>query len=117
MSRYVVDSKDLSDVADAIRIKGGTSASLEFPDGFVSAVEDIGGDDLYSHNILLIANTGFDSKNNVYPAHGKINGDTNSIVGIVGDGTTTTTNIYILYKSGTLAALSWTYVNDLVIKI
>lgn len=31
----------LTDVANAIRIKGGTSASLTFPNGFVSAVEAI----------------------------------------------------------------------------
>ena len=29
---------DLEDVADAIRAKGGTSASLAFPSGFVSAI-------------------------------------------------------------------------------
>lgn len=43
MSMYIVDSRDLVDVADAIRTKGGTSASLEFPDGFVDAIEDISG--------------------------------------------------------------------------
>lgn len=32
---------DLGIVADAIRTKGGTSADLAFPDGFVSAVENI----------------------------------------------------------------------------
>lgn len=32
---------DLEDVADAIRAKGGTSASLAFPAGFVSAVQAI----------------------------------------------------------------------------
>ena len=32
---------DLEDVADAIRTKGGTSAALAFPAGFVSAVEAI----------------------------------------------------------------------------
>lgn len=31
----------LTSVADAIRAKGGSSASLEFPDGFVSAIEAI----------------------------------------------------------------------------
>lgn len=38
---------DLTSVANAIRTKGGTSASLAFPSGFVSAIEDIqsgGGD-------------------------------------------------------------------------
>lgn len=41
----VIDSAqldaDLTSVADAIRAKGGTSESMEFPDGFVSAVEGI----------------------------------------------------------------------------
>ena len=32
---------DLEDVADAIRAKGGTSASLAFPAGFVSAIQAI----------------------------------------------------------------------------
>lgn len=32
---------DLGDIADAIRAKGGTSASLAFPAGFVSAVQEI----------------------------------------------------------------------------
>lgn len=32
---------DLEDVADAIRAKGGTSASLAFPAGFVQAIADI----------------------------------------------------------------------------
>lgn len=40
---------DLTSVANAIRTKGGTSASLAFPAGFVQAIEDIptggGGDD------------------------------------------------------------------------
>lgn len=34
---------DLTSVADAIRSKGGTSASLAFPSGFVSAIEEISG--------------------------------------------------------------------------
>ena len=32
---------DLKSVADAIRTKGGTSADLSFPDGFVSAIENL----------------------------------------------------------------------------
>lgn len=35
---------DLTSVANAIRTKGGTSAQMAFPAGFVSAVEDIGAD-------------------------------------------------------------------------
>ena len=34
---------DLTSVANAIRTKGGTSAQLEFPSGFVSAINDISG--------------------------------------------------------------------------
>lgn len=41
MSNYIVDSVDLTNIANAIRTKGGTSAQLAFPAGFVSAVEAI----------------------------------------------------------------------------
>lgn len=50
MANYLVTDTDLTSVADAIRTKGGTSAALEFPDGFVDAIDDIetggGGDTL-----------------------------------------------------------------------
>ena len=39
MARYVVSGSDLTDVADAIREKGGTSEKLSFPDGFEDAIE------------------------------------------------------------------------------
>ena len=50
MSNYIVDGADLTDIADAIRAKGGTSGQLQFPQGFVDAVEAIetGGGDLPS---------------------------------------------------------------------
>lgn len=54
MSEYRVKGTDLTAVADAIRAKGGTSASLPFPDGFVSAVQNIpsgGGSTLISKTI------------------------------------------------------------------
>ena len=41
MSNYIVDGADLTSVANAIRTKGGTSAQLAFPAGFVSAIGDI----------------------------------------------------------------------------
>ena len=41
MSNYIVDSADLTSVANAIRTKGGTSASLAFPADFVSAIAAI----------------------------------------------------------------------------
>lgn len=41
MSEYKVSGTDLTSIADAIRTKGGTSASLSFPDGFVDAIDNI----------------------------------------------------------------------------
>lgn len=38
---YVVSDSSLTSVADAIRAKGQTSAALEYPDGFVSAIDAI----------------------------------------------------------------------------
>lgn len=43
MGQYVVQDTSLTAVANAIRTKGGTSASLEFPDGFVTAIGNISG--------------------------------------------------------------------------
>lgn len=40
-NEYTVNQADLTSVADAIRTKGGTSAQLEFPSGFVSAIQNI----------------------------------------------------------------------------
>ena len=41
MANYKVTDAELVSVADAIRLKGGTSASLAFPSGFVSAIGEI----------------------------------------------------------------------------
>lgn len=43
MAKYVVADSDLTSVADAIRTKGGTSADLSFPSGFVTAIGNISG--------------------------------------------------------------------------
>lgn len=54
MSDYRVKGTDLEAVADAIRTKGSTSAGLEFPDGFVTAIGNIptgGGSTLITKNI------------------------------------------------------------------
>lgn len=40
---YLVSGTDLTSVANAIRTKGGTSAQLEFPSGFVTAIGNISG--------------------------------------------------------------------------
>lgn len=41
MANYIATTEELTAVADAIRAKGGTSELLVFPDGFVSAIDDI----------------------------------------------------------------------------
>lgn len=38
---YKISRSDLTSVADAIRAKNGTSEALVYPDGFVSAIENI----------------------------------------------------------------------------
>lgn len=71
MSNYLVDGSDLTDIADAIRAKGGTSAELEFPQGFVDAVEAIpsGGSSAYTEQsviLTLASNTSMLSILNAY---------------------------------------------------
>ena len=41
MADYLTDDTELTAVADAIRTKGGTALPLTYPDGFISAIEDI----------------------------------------------------------------------------
>lgn len=41
MAEYLTNTADLTSVADAIRAKGGTSAQLVYPVGFVSAIQAI----------------------------------------------------------------------------
>jgi hypothetical protein len=41
MANYIATDTDLTAIANAIRTKGGTSASLAFPSGFVDAIDAI----------------------------------------------------------------------------
>lgn len=43
MANYIVDGTELTSVANAIRTKGGTNSPLVFPNGFISAVNNISG--------------------------------------------------------------------------
>lgn len=58
---------DLTSVANAIRTKGGTSADLAFPAGFVQAIGDISSgdgvtlDDYYANNVTTYVNTNLTS--------------------------------------------------------
>ena len=38
---YLTTTSELNSVANAIRTKGGTSATLEYPQGFIDAIDDI----------------------------------------------------------------------------
>lgn len=67
MADYLTNTTELTAIADAIRAKGGTTASLVYPNSFVSAIEDIksGGSDSvyvfteapYSNTDVLVNNT------------------------------------------------------------
>lgn len=62
MADYKVTDTELASIANAIRTKGGTQAQLEFPTGFVSAVQAIptggGGGDLVLNDTQYKATTG-----------------------------------------------------------
>lgn len=52
---YLVQGASLTEVADAIREKGGTTAPLSFPEGMASAIRNIqsGGGDLSSVDVYI----------------------------------------------------------------
>lgn len=54
-NEYLVDSADMTAVADAIRERGGTTAPLSFPAGMAEAVRNIqsGGGDLSSVDVYI----------------------------------------------------------------
>ena len=52
MANYKVADTDLTDIANAIRTKGGTAAQLTFPSGFVSAIGAITTGDNIDHEDL-----------------------------------------------------------------
>jgi len=57
MTDYLTNDTELTAVADAIRTRGGTSAALEWPDGYVDAVGAIsgGGATLYKINGVRVS--------------------------------------------------------------
>ena len=57
MAEYLVNSEDLTVVADAIRAKGGTDAQLTFPGGFASAIQALaaGGAGIIVRNVITAA--------------------------------------------------------------
>ena len=74
MADYKVTDTELTSIANAIRAKGGTQAQLEFPTGFVSAVNAIptGGGSNYSDILnfeqgTVVSATSSDKTNILYP--------------------------------------------------
>ena len=63
MASYIVDGNALTNIADAIREKGGTTSSLIFPQGFIDAINAIdgGGSILKKITISTATTTGADT--------------------------------------------------------
>ncbi len=55
MADYLVQDTSLTEIADAIRERGGTTAPLSFPSGMASAIRGIqnGGGDLSSVDVYV----------------------------------------------------------------
>lgn len=62
-NQYLVNSTDMTTVADAIRTKGGTSAPLAFPDGFAAAIGAIQGSGAELFGVISIGSA-------LYPVSG-----------------------------------------------
>lgn len=66
MSDYIVKDTELTSVANAIRIKGGTNSQLVFPNGFVSAIGNISGgggsSDFSTAEVTITNNSGNEIK-------------------------------------------------------
>lgn len=60
---YLVTDTELSDIADAIRAKGGTSAQLQFPSGFTTAIAAIPTGTTPTGTISISANGTYDVTN------------------------------------------------------
>lgn len=60
MADYIVKDTELTSVANAIRTAGGTNSLLNFPNGFVSAVNNISGgsSDLTTAVMTVVGNVG-----------------------------------------------------------
>ena len=63
MAEYLVNSEDLTTVADAIRAKGGTDEQLAFPAGFVSAVQAIAAGGVLTVNGTNLHDASTDTEN------------------------------------------------------
>lgn len=80
---YLTTTSELNSVANAIRTKGGTSATLEYPQGFIDAIDDIqtgggGTDSQPSDNAIILSdyvNTAGNQFTFLLPTKATIKGD------------------------------------------
>lgn len=65
MANYLTNDTELTSIANAIRTKGGTSAQLTYPTGFVTAIQNIpsGGGSL--SNVCYLTKNDFDVQTHV----------------------------------------------------
>lgn len=117
MADYLTTDTELTSIADAIRTKGGTSAQLVYPTGFVSAIEAIstggGASKIFTVNLVNPVNPSYaqnpaciiyESDNPYYDP-----GDVNQIGQIVlpdGSATVTVTKPIVITKFFTNGYLS-----------
>lgn len=60
MADYIVKDTELTGVANSIRTAGGTSSLLTFPNGFISAINNISGGDGNPNYVQIITSTAKD---------------------------------------------------------
>lgn len=94
MANYLTTDTDLTSVADAIRTKGGTSASLSYPSGFVTAIQNIP--------------TGSTTKN-TQTVQGTTRTTSSSLTAIGAEMTVTKTGTYDVYWSAFRSSTSSSY--------
>lgn len=100
MANYVVSDTSLGSVADAIRTKGGTSAPLEYPQGFIDAIGDIQTGGTPTIQALTV------TENGTYTAPSGVDGYSPVTVNVSGGGDTPIpddgkTRIFISIAEGT----------------
>ena len=88
MADYIVKDTELTSVANAIRTAGGTNSLLSFPNGFISAVNNISGSsglsDFSTANVTITFSTN-DSRDTIYspviiPAGGSYEGALTTLI-------------------------------------